>query len=110
MDQRGKRLSLAQGVSLGVGVNNEVFACWTYYDVSGGYEAAIGFNKSTNGGQNWTISGFPKRITPTGFSGIRGNLQKGTVIRVRSFPSMDIDKTNRTGVHQAYAARFPIYT
>jgi hypothetical protein len=85
---------LASGVNLAVGINHEVFAAWVYYDTATGRESALGFNISTDAGQSWNIPGFPKRIVPTGFSGIRGFLSKGSLIRVRSYPSMDVDRTN----------------
>jgi len=82
---------LAQGVCLAVGPNGTLYAAWSIYDSSTGYESAIGFNKSTDGGKTW---GTPKRLSIQAFSGIRGHLNKGTEIRVQSFPSMDVDRSS----------------
>ncbi|HKI46260.1 MAG TPA: sialidase family protein, partial [Balneolales bacterium] len=91
----------AQGVCLAVGPDGTLYATWVYYDSWPDEEAAIGFNKSTDGGKTW---GTPKRLSIQGFSGIRSwdtqNSQhwslhtKGTNIRSNSFPSMDVDRTS----------------
>ena len=83
--------SLAQGVCLSVGPTGTLYATWAFYDVGSSYENALGFNFSTNGGSTWST---PSRISINGFSGMRGYLSKGTVIRIASFPSMDVDTSN----------------
>lgn len=93
----------AQGVCLAVGPDSTIYATWAYYDSWPHEEAAIGFNKSTDGGKTW---GTPKRLSIQGFSGIRSwdiknppshhwSLhKKGTNIRSNSFPSMDVDRSS----------------
>jgi hypothetical protein len=87
---------LNQGVNVQTGPNGEVYASWAIYDGTGvaGGEDAIGFAKSTNGGVTWTAARIYGALTPNGnFNfGIRGNL-KPTNIRVSSFPSMAVDRS-----------------
>jgi hypothetical protein len=78
---------LAQGVSLAVGPNGDIYAIWSIYN-SQLKEISIGFNKYTNAGVNWIGS---SEIV-TGINGIRGNITKsnGKPIRVHSQPSMAV--------------------
>ena len=81
--------SHAQGVNIATGPNGEVYATFAIYDNwgTGVYgEDAIGFAKSTDGGDTWSKA----RIYSAPNFGIRGNL-KSTNIRVSSFPSMAVD-------------------
>lgn len=80
--------SHSQGINLQTGPNGEVFAVWSIYDdFSGvGYEEALGFNVSYDGGETW---GTAVRIIED-IRGIR-NFQP-TAHRVNSFPSMAVDK------------------
>jgi len=82
-----------QGINLSTGPNGEVYAAWAIYDAWPGGEDAIGFAKSTDGGVNWAPA--TRAYSALNF-GIRGNL-KPTSIRVSSFPSMAVDRTNGPG-------------
>ncbi len=93
--------SHCQGVNLATGPNGEVYATFAVYDnwAAGQYgEDAIGFAKSTDGGVTWAPA--TKAYTALNF-GIRGNL-KTTSIRVSSFPSMAVDRTNGPGRGNIY--------
>ena len=83
-----------QGVNIQTGPNGEVYAAWAVYDNFPSGEDAIGFAKSTDGGDTWTAARIFGAMTPNGnFNfGIRGNI-KPTSIRVASFPSMAVDRT-----------------
>ena len=74
-----------QGVNLSTGPNGEVYAIWavTY---GGGDENAIGFAKSTDGGETWETA-------YTIIDGIRGIRASGVPqnMRVNSFPVMAVD-------------------
>ncbi len=80
--------SHCQGVNLKTGPNGEVYAVWAIYDnwYGNGDEEALGFAKSSNGGQSFDPA---TRI----LSNIRGIRTSGTSknMRVNSFPSMDVD-------------------
>ncbi len=85
--------SLAGRQSLGplmvIGLNGECYASWASASLSSPFaELAIGFGKSTNGGDNWTVneSAYP-------MSGIKSSSLAPWGIRVNSYPTMDIDKT-----------------
>jgi hypothetical protein len=93
-------LSHDQGVNLQTGPNGEVYATWAIYDqwAAGVYgEDAIGFNVSTDGGQTW---GTARRIYSAANFGIRGKIKPvgspsaSTGIRVSSFPSMGVNRSN----------------
>ncbi|MBN8546878.1 MAG: T9SS type A sorting domain-containing protein [Ignavibacteria bacterium] len=93
--------SHCQGVNLSTGPNGEVYATFAVYDQwgAGVYgEDAIGFAKSTDGGVTWTPA--TKAYQAANF-GIRGNL-KPTSIRVSSFPSMAVDRSNGPGRGNIY--------
>jgi len=93
--------SHCQGVNLATGPNGEVYATFAVYDnwAAGQYgEDAIGFAKSTDGGVTWAPA--IKAYQAANF-GIRGNL-KTTSIRVSSFPSMAVDRTNGPGRGNIY--------
>ncbi len=80
-----------QGVNLNVGANGEVYAVWAIYDDwSGkGYEEALGFAKSIDGGATFTPS---TRI----ISNIKGIRDQGVQkdMRVNSFPVMATNVQN----------------
>lgn len=74
-----------QGVNISTGPNGEVYAVWavTY---GGGDEDAIGFAKSTDGGETWETA-------KTIITNIRGIRSSGVPenMRVNSFPVMAVD-------------------
>ncbi len=79
-----------QGVNISSGQNGEVYTVWAIYDDWPSTEDAIGFNKSFNGGVDWVGA---KRIFNNSDFGIRGEL-KSSKIRVNSFPSMAVDRSD----------------
>ncbi|MBZ0199893.1 MAG: T9SS type A sorting domain-containing protein [Ignavibacteriaceae bacterium] len=82
-----------QGVNLSTGPNGEVYATWAVYDnwsASTYGEDAMGFAKSTDGGDTWSPA---QRIYSGTNFGIRGTLTNKNGIRVSSFPSMAVDRT-----------------
>lgn len=88
--------SFNQGVNVQTGPSGEVYVTWAIYDNWPGGEDAIGFAKSTDGGDTWTSSRIYGALTPNGnFNfGIRGSLNFGAGdIRVASWPSMAVDRT-----------------
>ncbi|NOX85727.1 MAG: T9SS type A sorting domain-containing protein [Chlorobi bacterium] len=74
-----------QGVNLSTGPNGEVYAVWAVY-YGGGDEKAIGFTKSTDGGETWETA-------TTIITNIRGIRSSGVPqnMRVNSFPTMAVD-------------------
>jgi PKD repeat protein len=78
-----------QGVNVQTGPGGEVYVLWTVYDVFPSDETALGFAKSTNGGQTFTAA---QRI----ITGIRGHrntvLGGGKTMRHNSFPAMAVDQ------------------
>ncbi len=76
-----------QGVNIQTGPNGEVYVVWAIYDnwLSTGYEQAIGFTKSLDGGKTWSEA---ERIIDD-IRGIRA--EPPTAHRVNSFPSMAAD-------------------
>ncbi|HRI47318.1 MAG TPA: sialidase family protein, partial [Ignavibacteriaceae bacterium] len=83
-----------QGVNVATGPNGEVYSAWAVYDnwSSGNYgEDAIGFNISTNGGQTW---GTAKRVYAAPNFGVRTNPSSPNPVRLASFPSMAVDRSN----------------
>lgn len=83
----------AQGVSLCVGPSGKLYATWAYYASGTGPETSFGFNVSSDGGKDWLTT--PRSIVPSGFSGIKGLLEKnGNYIRVSSWPSMSVDMSH----------------
>jgi hypothetical protein len=83
-----------QGVNIANGPNGEVYAAWAVYDQfsTGTYgEDAMGFNISTNGGQNW---GTAKRVYAAPNFGVRTNPNSPNPVRLASFPSMAVDRSN----------------
>jgi len=73
-----------------------VYVTWAVYDNFPTGEDAIGFAKSTDGGDTWTSARIYGALTPNGnFNfGIRGFLNFGAGdIRVASFPSMAVDRS-----------------
>lgn len=81
-----------QGVNIQTGPEGNVYVAWAIYDdwVGKGYEEAIGFAKSTNGGTSYTAG---TRIIGS-LKGIRGGITKDQ--RVNSFPSMTTDISGGT--------------
>lgn len=90
-----------QGVNVQTGPNGEAYVTWDIYDNWPSGEDAIGFSKSTDGGNTWSSARIYGALTPNGnFNfGIRGYL-KPTQIRVSSFPSMAVDKSG--GANNGY--------
>lgn len=83
-----------QGVNIATGPNGEVYAAWAVYDQfsTGTYgEDAMGFNISTNGGQTW---GTAKRVYAAPNFGVRTNPSAPNPVRLASFPSMAVDRSN----------------
>jgi Secretion system C-terminal sorting domain len=80
--------SHSQGTNVQTGPNGEVYVAFAIYDAWPGGEDAIGFAKSTDGGDTWTSA----RIYQAVNFGLRGSL-KPTSIRVASFPSMAVDRS-----------------
>ena len=78
-----------QGVNLQTGPNGEVYAIWAIYDGWPQDEKAIGFAKSTDGGQTFETA---IRIIDN-IRGIR-NSGVGKSMRVNSFPAMAVDISN----------------
>ena len=78
-----------QGVNLQTGPNGEVYAIWAIYDGWPQDEKAIGFAKSTDGGQTFATA---TRIIDN-IRGIR-NSGVGKSMRVNSFPVMAVDISN----------------
>ncbi|MDP4280850.1 MAG: T9SS type A sorting domain-containing protein [Bacteroidota bacterium] len=78
-----------QGVNIQTGPNGEVYIAWTIYDSWPSDEKAIGFCKSTDGG----ITYAPAIRAITNLKGIR-NSGVTPNMRVNSFPSMAVDKSN----------------
>ncbi len=75
------------GVNINTGPNGEVYAVWAIYDnwEQYGYEEAIGFAKSTDGGETFE----PAKRIATNIHGIRATTPKWH--RLNSFPSMTVD-------------------
>jgi hypothetical protein len=78
-------LSHSQGVNLATGPNGEVYAAWAVYD-NGLTEKAIGFCKSTNGGESFSTA--IRAIN--NIYGIR-SIGVPQNMRVNSFPAMAVD-------------------
>ncbi len=84
-----------QGVNLQTAPNGHIYSVWAIYDTPFPPltpEAALGFNRSTNGGASWDTA---RRIIPN-IRGIRslvagGGLGGGKTMRTASFPSMTVD-------------------
>jgi len=78
-----------QGVNIQTGPNGEVYAVWIIYDTWPSDETALGFAKSTDGGETWV----PGNRILTNIKGIRAS---GTSkeMRVASFPVMTVDLSN----------------
>ncbi len=75
-----------QGVNLQTGPNGEVYALWTLYDNWPGDEKALGFAKSTDGGQTFV----PATRIIDNIRGIRTS-EVGKGHRVNSFPVLACD-------------------
>ena len=79
-----------QGPNVQTASNGDVYVCYAIYDANWtDGEDAIGFAKSTDGGDTWTAMRAYDHIN----SGIRGTLSSKGGIRVNSFPSMAVDRS-----------------
>lgn len=81
-----------QGANVQTGLNGHIYVCWANYTNGNFPEQGLGFVRSTNGGQSFT----PASVVFT-YTGIRnsGGPDPGfNNIRVNSFPSMAVDKSN----------------
>ncbi|HEY3215211.1 MAG TPA: PKD domain-containing protein [Candidatus Eisenbacteria bacterium] len=78
-----------QGVNVQTAPNGDVYVVWAVYDAFPADENALGFAKSTNGGQTFSAA---QRI----LTGIRGHrntaLGGGKTMRHNSFPSMAVNQ------------------
>ena len=82
--------AFAQGPNVQTGPNGEVYVCFAIYDANWtDGEDAIGFAKSTDGGNTWTQMRAFEHVN----FGIRGTLSSKSGIRVNSFPSMAVDRS-----------------
>jgi len=81
-----------QGVNIQTGPAGQVYVTWSIYDdwAGNGYEEALGFAKSVDGG----VTYLPASRIITNIKGIRNGLQKNQ--RVNSFPSMAVDLSDGT--------------
>jgi PKD repeat protein len=78
-----------QGVNIQTGPNGEVYVLWTVYDCFPCDETALGFARSTDGGQTFS----PAQRIITGIRGHRNTpLGGGKTMRHNSFPSMSVDQ------------------
>lgn len=95
-----------QGANVQTGLNGEVYVCWADYTSGGLPEQGLGFTSSVDGGQTFAAA---RVVFP--YTGIRNNFggqSEFNNIRVNSFPSMAVDKSNgphRGRAYVAYAAR-----
>ncbi|MEA2041193.1 MAG: GEVED domain-containing protein [Bacteroidota bacterium] len=81
-----------QGVNINSGPNGNVYVVWAIYDdwYGNGYEEALGFAKSTDGGETFTAG---TRIIEN-LRGVRPGVSKNQ--RVNSFPVMAVDQQTGT--------------
>jgi hypothetical protein len=78
------------GGDIAVGLNGKLYACWAgVTDFSPFMEIHVGFARSLNGGEDWTVS-----ESAFAMSGISGILSNKSNIRVNSLPTLAIDTTN----------------
>ncbi len=79
-----------QGPNVQTASNGDVYVAYAIYDANWtDGEDAIGFAKSTDGGDTWTALRAYDHIN----SGIRGTLSSKGGMRVNSFPSMAVDRS-----------------
>jgi len=88
--------ALDHGVHLSTGKNGEVYAVWAVYD-SQDDENAIGFTKSTDGGETW----MPAVRAINNIRGIRVS-ETSKSLRVNSFPVSAVDVGNSSGSGNIY--------
>ena len=94
------------GTNVQTGPNGEVYVCWADYPTRSGAASGIGFARSTNGGNNFTV--IPVAFTKAGIE-VNGTspdpLFNNT--RVNDFPAMAVDKgTMHPGrIYIAYPAK-----
>ena len=79
---------LSQGCDVVVGPTpaGVVYVCWS--NQSGSVSSGVGFAKSTNGGNSWTVN-----ETAFNSSGMRTNSFNGWGFRVNDFPRIAVDKS-----------------
>ena len=89
-----------QGVNIQTGPNGEVYAVWAIYDFwdfnLNGYEEALGFAKSNDGGQTFD----PANRIIENIKGIRQGITKN--MRTNSFPVMAVDISGRSSNGNIY--------
>lgn len=79
-------MKLNHGVNIHTGPDGEVYAAWSIYDTWPSDETAIGFCRSSDGGNSWSTA---QRIIGN-LKGIRASLTSKNM-RVHAFPSMAVD-------------------
>jgi len=77
------------GSNLAVGPDGEVYCCWSVFNGMAGDEKAIAFNRSLDGGVTWDA---PRRPLAN-LRGIHGTNIPNTGLRVYSFPSLAVDRS-----------------
>ncbi len=95
-----------QGANVQTGPNGEVYVCWADYTNGNLPEQGLGFVRSVNGGQNFTAASIV--FNYTGIRNSSGGQTEFGGIRVNSFPSMAVDKSNgifRGRIYIVYAAK-----
>lgn len=80
-----------QGTNISTGPNGEVYVVWAIYDSWPSDETALGFARSSDGGENWDDA---TRIIEN-IRGIR-TTKTSKNMRVNSFPSMAVDQNTGT--------------
>jgi len=79
----------SQGCDIRVGPNGEVYVIWAAPSSGSPYtEDFLGFGKSTNGGNAWTVTN-----NAYDMNGIRGTFASKSGIRVNGFPRIDVDRS-----------------
>jgi hypothetical protein len=85
----------SQGAELCTGIDSTIFAVWAgVQSVSPYTEDFIGFARSVNGGNTWSVN-----EQSIDMNGIQGVLTQKASIRVNGMPKLDVDRTtgNRRG-------------
>ncbi len=82
--------AFAQGPNVQTGPNGEVYVCYAIYDADwNDGEDAIGFSKSTDGGNTWTALRAYNHVN----FGVRSGGLAPKGLRTNSFPSMAVDRS-----------------
>ena len=82
--------AFAQGPNVQTGPNGEVYVCYAIYDANWtDGEDAIGFSKSTDGGNTWTALRAYNQVN----FGVRSSGLAPKNLRTNSFPSMAVDRS-----------------